>query len=64
MLQIILVSICVAAALLFMGRRMLRAVRNRGACACDAANSCPNHRSCEGGGGCPEEKRLQELKPR
>lgn len=56
-IQLILVIICVAIAVFFMGRRFLRALKSRSCPGCTKTSCCDPT-------ACPEQKRLEELRPR
>lgn len=56
-IQLILVIICVAIAAFFICRRFLRAVKSKACPGCSKTNCCDPT-------ACPEQKQLEELRPR
>ncbi|MBD5627387.1 MAG: FeoB-associated Cys-rich membrane protein [Desulfovibrio sp.] len=56
-IQLVIVIICVAVAALFMGRRFLRAVKSKACPGCSKTNCCDP-------AACPEQKQIEELRPR
>lgn len=58
--QIIIVLICLALAVIFMARKVVRALRRK-SCACEDCGKGP--KACSGGGICPQEKILKEITP-
>lgn len=56
-IQLILVIICVAIAAFFICRRFLRALKSNACPGCTKTNCCDPT-------ACPEQNRLQELRPR
>lgn len=56
-IQLILVVICVVIAALFMARRFLRAVKRKACPGCTKTSCCDPT-------ACPEQKQLEELRPR
>lgn len=61
-IQLILVGICVLAALVFMGRKILNTLNRKGGCACESTCKGANRCYCEGV--CSENKGLREIKPK
>ena len=60
--QLIIVGVCILAALLFMGRKFLNTFRRKGGCSCEAACKGANRCFCEGN--CPENQASGEIRPK
>lgn len=63
-IQIAFISLCVAAAFIFMARRCYRTIKKRGGCACDASTQCKGVNMPCRTNSCPGGKKLDELRPR
>ena len=60
--QLIFVGICILAALVFMGIKILNTFKRKGGCSCES--TCKGANRCYCDGACSENKAMTEIKPK